>query len=662
MLSGFRNIAANISRMWSGSMYPAVSPDVEDRRPRHPNMAADFADLLPQTRFRQSVSDCRWFAIASDIIGGALKQKTDYVSASHWATHYAGPNRAWGELAEEKCQQLDAYCNTRGERYDWATTWGLTIPHLATDGGVFLNLTETETGWPLIQPIEAPRVASRDDKPTVQPKSARAFKRDETSGKLTRIYTPYAGLKIVSGIIYDDAGREVAYRVLGNDDKGADDVDVSAQDMIHLAGPRWFSEGRPLPEMAGSVLALRDIHEARASQLAKQVLSSRLTVVEENDTGKAPPAAERMRGTPGNTPAGSRTELIEQATWRFIKSGRKITPVDLKTPPGEWMAYDDKIIASALHSLGWRIEMLDPKQSGSGANTRAFADQINTAIQAAFDLRVPALLRVRRWQIAKLIARGDLPKNSDWWKWGCTPPAEFSPDPGRAISSELEAVRAGAQSMAHLIQRWGQRPREVLEQQARYIIDRREIAAEFGLTPEEAAQLGTLAQPGDAPPAPTPDAPEPQTKPDDKEEKDAAMAAQLSAQHHSEILAALRSAPAPSVHFGERAIVVEAPITVSPPSVTLQAPAPTFVHSPSVTLQAAAPVVIPAPVVNLEAQPAPVVNITTPAPVVNVTTPAPVVNVTNNVEAAPAAVLSITRDGAGRIKGGAITAAPDAKA
>lgn len=502
LLQGFRNIANAVSGLWAGAaMYPAMGTEREHSRPRHPDMARDFASLLPQARFKQAVSDCRWLAVASDIVSSSLQIRADYLSASQWATHYSGANRAWGEKAETYCQQLDALCCTRGERYDWKRLWRLTVPHLATDGGLFLNLTETETRWPLVQPLEAPRIGSRDDKPTVQPKSARSYQRSE-GGKLTRIYTPYAGLQILSGIIYDEGGREVAYRVLGADEDGAEDVDVSAQDMIHLAAPRWFSEGRPLPEMAPSLLALQDIHLARSAQLTKHINSARQIAVVKNETGTP---AQRHLGDPlaTRTPSGAATRIVEEGNTTFIKHKDEITPWDSKTPGGEWMAFDDKEVATALASFGCRSEMLDP--SGlKGANTRAFADQFNTGMFEAFDLRVPAILRVRRWQIAKGIQRGDLEPDATWWQWGVTPPPEFSPDPGRAISSELEAVRSGAQSMPHLHRRWAQRPREVLREQANYEADKIEVAAEVsairGVTILP-GQLGTLSQPGDAPAA-----------------------------------------------------------------------------------------------------------------------------------------------------------------
>lgn len=483
-------------------MYPAVSVETDRERPSHPNMARDFIDLLKQPVFLKAVSDCRWLIVASDLVGGAVRQKTDYLSASKFATHFAGRDRAWGELAEEKCEQLDAYCSTRGDRYDWKTLWALTVPHRAADGAIFFNLTETDTGWPLVQPIEAPRVGTRDDKTTVEPKSARSYQKSE-SGKLTRIYTPYAGLRIQSGIIYDDSGREVAYRVLGADEHGADDVDVSAQDMIHIARPAWYSEGRPMPEVANSALALQDIHLARQAQLTKHLHSARLIALRKTETGT--PVQKRL-GDPvaTRTPSGKDTVTVDEGQFTYIKHKDEQTPWDTKTPGGEWMAFDDKTVASALHALRWRVEMLDPKQSGTGANTRAFADQINTVIMEEFDFLVRPMLRVRRWQIAKLIQRGDLPANADWWKWGATPPPEFSPDPGRAITSELEAVRAGAQSMPHVHRRWGQRPAAVLNEQADYLLLRRRIAQEKGLTPEETASLGTLNMPGDAPAAASP--------------------------------------------------------------------------------------------------------------------------------------------------------------
>ncbi len=501
VLQGFRNLSAAVAGIFTGrSMYPAVSEETDRRRPPHPDMARDMADLLPQPRFRQAVSDCRWLGVASDVIGGALQQKIDYVGASGYATHFTGTDRAWGEQTEEMFTQLDTYCCTRGDRFNWKTIWGLTISHRATDGGVFFNLTETDTGWPLVQPIEAQRIGSRDDEPTVKSKSARSWKRGD-DGRLTRIYTPYGGLRIFSGIIYDDSGREVAYRVLGSEDDGSEDVDVSAQDMVHIARPRWFSEGRPMPEMAVSVLALQDIHLARQAQLTKHIHSARQIGVAKNEAGTA--VQQRLSDPLATrTPLGSATRVVEEGNFTYIKHRDDITPWDTKTPGGEWMAYDDKVVASALHGIRWRFEMADP--SGlKGANTRGFADQINTLMLEEFGFLAPYILRVRRWQVAKLVQLGRLPASEQWWRIGVTPPPEFSPDPGRSITSELEAVRAGAQSMPNIHRRWGQRPRDVLNEQADFLLLRREIAQAKGLTPEETAQLGTLAQPGDPAPAGT---------------------------------------------------------------------------------------------------------------------------------------------------------------
>ena len=603
MLKGFSNLIEGVASLWNGrSIYPAVSDEIEHRRPIHPNTARDFLDLLPQPRFFQAVSDCRWLCVSSDIVNGALLQKADYVSASDWVTHFTGKDRAWGDMAEEKCEQLDRYCCTRGDRYPWRKLWWLTIPHLGTDGGIFLNLTETDTGWPLVQPIEAQRVATRGEKSVVGSGSAQSWQRAE-GGKLQKISTPYAGLKIISGIIYDFSGKEVAYRVLGDADDGSEDTDISAQDMIHLADPRWFSEGRPLPEVAASSLALQDIHLGRQAQLVKHIHSSRQIGIQENESG-TPPAARRLADPLATrTPLGTSTQLVEEGNFTFVKRGDKVTPWDTKTPGGEWMAYDDKIVASALHAIGWRIEMLDP--SGlKGANTRGFADQINTTILAAFNARKDAVRRVRQWQIAKLIQRGDLPASDEWWKWGVTPPPEFSPDPGRAITSELEAVRSGAQSMPHLHRRWGMRPGDVLNEQADYILLKREIAAEKGLTEDEVVQLGTLAKPGDAPPPS-----ENQAQAGQKTEANAQMTAMLDARH-SEILAALRTPQsAPSVNFGDRAIVMESPVHVHPvvvpapvvnvaPPVINVAPAEAHLSAP-ITVQAAAPLVVPPAAVHI---------------------------------------------------------------
>ena len=149
--------------------------------------------------------------------------------------------------------------------------------------------------------------------------------------------------------------------------------------------------------------------------------------------------------------------------------------------------------ATALFAMGWRLEMFDLSKLG-GPGVNGFADQINTAILGAFAAQAPYVLRCRRYMVAKLVQRGDLPADADWWKWGLQEPPEFTGNASRSTSADLDAVRAGAMSMPELHRRWGKRSVEIIREQAEWITQRDAEAAARKIDP---ILLGRLDLPGD---------------------------------------------------------------------------------------------------------------------------------------------------------------------
>lgn len=462
-----------------GAGYPAYYAD-KRTMPEHPDCFGDFATLLPRYPWRKAVSDCRWIGAAFSLVSGAIEQKADYVGASHFATYFNGRDTAWGDEAEAALEQLDKICTTRSPLFDWRALWWCGVANLDDSGPFFINLTQNSDGFPLLQPLEAHRIGSWD------------------MGEAIVDGGRYDGARILNGIIYDRAGREIAYRVLGAE--YGDYRDISARDMIHVAGrPRYFSQGRALPRIAP---ALKDLYTALDTREAEQIaqnVNSRISVIEANETGKRNPAQDLVNPPPLPTAQGIDTEYVDKGFYRYIKAGKgQITAHQSARPSDQWQRFDDKITATALFAMGWRVEMFDLSKLG-GAAVRGFADQINTAIHAAFNALAPAMIRCRGYQIAKLIQRGDLRDSAEWWKWLAQEPAEFTADPSRAVSSEIEAVRAGAQTMPNVHRRWGTRSRNVINEQAAYLYAKKKAAQEWskdGIT-ITAEELGTTAQPGD---------------------------------------------------------------------------------------------------------------------------------------------------------------------
>jgi len=480
-----------------GGLYERTQDDMR-LRPPQANMFDDYISNLAPNRWRSLVSESRSIG-SRGILSAALSQKADYVSGSHWRPYFTGQDSAYGEQAEELLEDTNSVCCTRGPRYDWRTLWRLGVLSAGPDGGFFVLLTESPSGWPLLQPLEAHRIGQRSFGPAYVTNDDAWTTIRTTDGTIDQVSTPYVGLKIVNGIIYNKAGAEVAYRVLGATPD--EDEDVSARDMIHVAAPRWFSEGRPIPQIAPALLDLLGVDLARTCQLDQQIIHSKLTLIEKNETGRQDPINAMLN--PPATPqsrAGANPEVIERGGMRFVKNKGELTAHSSEVPSDQWMNYDMRMLASSIAAIGWRLEMLDPSAL-AGAATRAFQDQINTSILNCFEDMRHAVQRATRYRIAKFTKLGMLPTNKEFLKWDITPPPEFIVD-RNAAKVDMDLVRAGGDSMSNVHRRAGMRSKDVLNQQARYVYEKKIAAKTWSektpgivITTDE---LGTLAQPGDA--------------------------------------------------------------------------------------------------------------------------------------------------------------------
>lgn len=560
-----------------GNLYRR-QPDDERLRPLPPSHFGDYITLLSSGRYRQLVSECR--AIATRGLASALlDQKADYVAASGFRPRFAGEDSDYGHEALEALNEALKICNLRGPRFDWRRTWRLAVPTRATDGRYFVLLTTWgDTGQPAIQLLEGHRIGQRND--------------DECVIK----DGPYRGLNINNGIITTPEGTEVAYRVLGADKDS--DLDISARDMIHVATPSRFSEGSPPPDLARALPDFMALDSAQTCQLDQQILDAKLTVIEKNASGKADPAA-MLAGMAQVTPDGTPTEKIERAGFRYVKSGSgELTPWSSNRPSDQWMNFDARVASRAAAAIKWRVEMLDPTAL-RGAATRAFQDQINTAIAEEFSTIEAPAVRVVGYFISKLTQLGVIPAHPEWYKWSISPPPWFEVDRASA-RLDLEDVAAGRTPMSALHARDGYSTVEVYTQRA--------TAYELALKAQEEHPdvplefiLGDLGRTTSRVPAPASGAAQDQqmqdqNMQDNQDSQDAQNAQDQNQQDNMDSSARIRST-------GNRQFMIN----------------------------------LPAPVVHVAAAPAPVVHVA--APVVNV--PAPIVNVPRQVVHVPAPVVNV---------------------
>lgn len=433
-------------------------PDDDRLRPRPSNHFADYIAMLRPERFRELVSECRAIALRG-LVPSILENKADYVAASGYRPRFTGHDEEYGRKALIELENAMRICNLRGPQFDWRTTWRLSVPTRATDGGFYVLLTSWgESRWPAIQCLEGHRIGSRtyDIAGLVGADDAwTTLVSDDGSTK--RIRGAYAGMTIQNGHIYNRLGTCVAYRVLGA--TTADDEDISARDMICVSRPRRFSEGRAAPELAAPLLDFLAVDLAQTCQLDQQIQDARLSFLEETTSGRPDLAAFAMGGGI-RTPTGTPTTIEERAMTRTIKSGHKLTPLSTNRPSAQWMSFDERVARRACTAARWRLEMIDPSSMPRGSTVRAFQDQINTTIQDEFSIDAPPCLRTVKYFSAKLTNLGVIPRHPEWDQWEIAPPPWFEIDRASA-KLDLEDVAAGRIAMSTLHARDGRTTSEI---------------------------------------------------------------------------------------------------------------------------------------------------------------------------------------------------------
>lgn len=459
-------------------------------RLQRPQLDREMASMVTRDKHRAMMADARWIYVSFPLVSGAVKQKSQYVSAGGWNLQFAGEDEEWGRRAEKLLRAHDRSCDVRGPMFSFAKCWEIGCRLWDIDGDFFVALVQGPGGYPQLQFLEAYRIGTRWGATAIVP----------VRGERTAIVAggAYDGARIIHGVVYDDAARPIAYHVLGSTPER--DRFVAARDMLHVANPSWFSEGRPFPTIAYAVLDLYDVKETRGFEKIAQKLNSAIAILESNEAGRRPENINNVSGTSATLQAAQTgetfsIEAFEGGMIRYLKSrSGQLTAHESRRPGDGWLKFDRTLLAGAFYGMEWRIEMLDLSLLG-GAPTRGFQDNINTAIFARWGDLAPYALRAQLWRIASFIERGDLPAHPEWDQWAFTPPPEFTVDPHKQSSTDLENVRAGFDTHPDALRRRGYDPEDALRRQARYLKLRARVAQAEGVDPKE---LGRLDQPGDA--------------------------------------------------------------------------------------------------------------------------------------------------------------------
>jgi hypothetical protein len=391
--------------------------------------ALDASALLTAYDRKRVMSIGRYLFNNNSVVRGCINEMAQLASAVV-IPQFEGEDREWGKQAEDYLYESGKFLDLRGWPYDETTFNRLLVLSVVRDGDQFILLTEDGFGEPKIQVIPAHRIGTRDYSDTIK------------GGE-------FAGRRIQDGVIQDDYGRAIGYRVLG--DTAEEDRDYSSNDLFPAFDPDYSDQVRGFSALGSSVIDWQDLAETRRFELMAQKLIASIAVVESNEEGEAPMASLAGGGVAisdetdeDNVPVYGQEMLGGEVRYFRSGSGSKIEIPSGDRPTANQREFADAVAREALHGIGWSWDFgLNPTKM-SGGPARIIVSKVNKKLRHIRDkILSPVRRRIDGWRIAKAIKNGRLPTSDEWFRWGYQFDAELTADEKYSSDVAMQEFRAG---------------------------------------------------------------------------------------------------------------------------------------------------------------------------------------------------------------------------
>lgn len=450
----------------------------------------DAANLYTGTDRLLLMSMGRWLFANNSLVAGSVSDQAAII-AGELSAQFAGTDTAWGLLAESWMEEHGRLCDVRGDAFQMQTLQRLWMLHIIRDGDVGVILTQGAGGYPLLQTIPGHRIKSPGA---------------ETAGS----DSPWNGYRIVDGVIVNEVGRPLAYRVY--DDAKSTYQDISAVDMKLRFLPQYADQVRGFSLLGCAMVDFQDVDEVRRFELVAQKLAASIVLAETNETGLPPDTAESILGgdsTETNPDANIAMHTMRGGEIQYFRSGTggKLEALKADRPTPAQQQFADSIIRQAMSGMGWSIDyFLDPSKVG-GASMRVVVERINRHVgMMRSQCLFPLARSIDAWRIAKAIKEGMLPPSNDWYRWRYQGAANLTADAKYAADVSQMRVEHGLSSPQIEAASIGNDWEHVQDQQIEFARRFREKCAAAGMTPEEvkaiASNSKTSAPPPQAQPQP----------------------------------------------------------------------------------------------------------------------------------------------------------------
>lgn len=430
-----------------------------EARKQQPPFDKDAPALLTSLDRTRVLTVGRWLFQNCSPVRGALNEIASLATATV-IPQFDGADKAWGEAAESYLYESGRFLDVRGWPFDTDTFNRLLVLAVRRDGDQYVLLTEDESGEPKVQVIPAHRIGCR--------------------GAVDVLTGPFKGRAIRDGVILDDYGRAIGYRVLG--ESSEEYRDFSSNDLFPAFDPDFADQVRGFSALGASVIDWQDLSDTRRFELWAQKKFASTAILETNEAG-APDMGEATIITEGTEAADTTDGISVKPVYgeemrggetRYFRSGtgsKWDIPV-ADRPSANQQAFAADTVRQALHGIGWSYDFsLDPTKAG-GAQMRIVIDKANRQLAYIRErILAPVRRRIDGWRIAKAIKNGRLAPNAEWWKWEYQFAAELTADAKYASDVAVQEFKSGFTTKRDICAKRGAYYEDVMNQRAREVDD-----------------------------------------------------------------------------------------------------------------------------------------------------------------------------------------------
>ena len=265
--------------------------------------------------------------------------------------------------------------------------------------------------------------------------------------KVTDTDSPYYGMKINNGVVFDDQSVPVAYFVLEESlqfSLALKGQYIPVGNMQVMYKPDWCDQGRGVTAFAHAIRRIFDTDDTIGYMLIGIKRDSVLPIIRSSAKGSLDKGNAFIKG--GVSDGGTPITLVEGQGGEYwdvtvdSKSDIKIPVSD--RPSQNTLEFIEHVLIGVYQGLEWPYEYTRMSKEARGANIRVTVEKINRAVRKQYNLLHKIAVRKVGYALGTAVERGELP-HGEWWELDFPMPPEMTADKYHEYQEDRENYKIG---------------------------------------------------------------------------------------------------------------------------------------------------------------------------------------------------------------------------